>query len=88
MADLLGDTEKDRLVAKEQQKKKAIEAKEQKKKKAEDKGKKDKKYWLEGLQSCTVLIGSILANGIDHAKTLAVKELKTLLCYQFKSDAY
>ena len=39
----------------------------------------------EGLHTCTVLFGLVLAYDMDHFKNLKLKDLKVILCYHFQS---
>ena len=41
---------------------------------------------LKGLQTCEVLVRSVLAFGMDHINNLKVKNHRVLLHYQFGSE--
>ena len=41
---------------------------------------------LKGLETCEVLVRSVLAFGMDHINNLKVKDLRVLLCYHFGSE--
>ena len=40
---------------------------------------------LKGLETCEVLVHSVLESGIDHINNLKVKDLRVLLSYHFGS---
>ena len=42
---------------------------------------------LKGLETCVVLVHSVLAFGMGHINNLKVKELRVLLCYNFGSES-
>ena len=46
---------------------------------------RDDKNRLKVLETCEVLVHSVLAFGMDHINNLKVKGLRVLLCYQFGS---
>ena len=41
---------------------------------------------LEGLETCEVLVCSVLAFGMYHINNIKVKDLRVLLCYHFGSE--
>ena len=77
--------ESDRLGAKDDSKKREMEAYDQKKKKSEQKQTRDDGESLEGLNTCEVLLHSVLTFGIDHINNLKVKDLRVILHYHFGS---
>ena len=56
--------------------------------KSEDKQVKKNEDKFRGLESCESWVSSILTFDSDHIKTLKVKELRVLLCYQFGSERF
>ena len=40
---------------------------------------------LKGIDTCEVLVRSVLEFGMDYINNLKVKDLRVLLCYQFGS---
>ena len=43
---------------------------------------------LKGLETCEVLVCSVLAFGMDHINKLRVKDLRVLLRYNFCSEKF
>ena len=41
---------------------------------------------LKGIDTCEVLVHSVLVFGMDHINNLKVKDLRFLLCYHFGSE--
>ena len=62
-----------------------MEAEDQSNKKSEQKQTRDDDERLKGLETCEVLVHSVLAFGMDHINKLNVKDLRVLLCYHFGS---
>ena len=62
-----------------------MEAEDQSKKKHEQKQMRDYDMWLKGIETCEVLVCSVLASGTDYINNLKVKDLRVLLCYHFVS---
>ena len=60
----------------------------EKKNKFEAKRYKYKRDMLEGIKSCTVFIGYILANGLDCIPNLPVPDSKQIICFCFKYGYY
>ena len=56
------------------------------KKKYEQKQMRDDNNGLKGLETCKVLVCSVLDFGIDHINKLKMKELRMLLCYHFSFE--
>ena len=76
---VLCDIEYDRLGAKEDINNRAMGAEDQGKKKSEQKQMRDDDERLKGLETCEVLVRSVLAFGMDHINNLKMKELRVLL---------
>ena len=62
------------------------ESENQRKNKAVHNRMREEKDRSEGIQTCTVLVHSVLAFDMDHTKNLKVKDLKVLLRYYFWSE--
>ena len=60
-----------------------MEAEDHRKKKPEHKQTRDDDERLKGLETCEVLVCSVLEFGMDHINKLKVKYLRMLLCYHF-----
>ena len=86
LASILCDTYYDRLGAKDDRKKRAIEAEYQRKKKSEHKKMRDYEEKLRGLETCEVLVCSVLEFSMDHINNFKVKDLRVLLRYHFGSE--
>ena len=63
-----------------------MEAEGQRKKKSEQKQIRDDDNRLKDIDTCEVLVRSILAFGMDHSNNLKVKDLRVLLHYHFGSE--
>ena len=63
-----------------------MEVEDHEKKKSEHKQLMDYYERLEGLETCEVLVCSVLAFGMDHINNLKVKDLRVLLRYHFGSE--
>ena len=74
------------LGTKENRKWRAMEVEDHEKKKSEQKQMMDYYERLEGLETCEVLVCSVLEFGMDHINNLKVKGLSVLLCYHFGSE--
>ena len=86
MESVLCNIESDRLGANEDRKKRLLEVDDQRKKKYEHNQVRDYDERLKGLDTCEVLVCSVLAFGMDHINNLKVKDLRVLLHYQFGSE--
>ena len=58
----------------------------QKKKKSEHKHMRDDDERLKSLETCEVLVCSVLEFDMDHINNLKVKDIRVLLSYQFWSE--
>ena len=47
---------------------------------------KEDDYRLKGIETCGVLVCSVLEFGMDHINNIKVKELRVLLKYHFGSE--
>ena len=86
MESVLCNIESDRLGANEDRKKRLLEVDDQRKKKYEQNQVRDYDERLKGLDTCEVLVCSVLEFGMDHINNLKVKDLRVLLCYHFGSE--
>ena len=86
MAAVLCGIDPDRLGEKEEGNVRVIEAEDQKKNKSEKKQRGEDEERPEGIQTCEVLIHSVLGFGMDHTKNLKVEDIKVLLRYHFRSE--
>ena len=64
------DIKSDCVGAKEDRKNKAMEVEDQRKKKSEQNHMRDDDVRLKGLETCEVLVCSVLAFGMDHINNL------------------
>ena len=85
LASVLCGIDSGRIGEKEDRKKRAMEAEHQRKKKPEHKQMRDDDEGLIGLDTCEVLVRSVLEFGMDHVNNFKVKDLRVLLCYHFGS---
>ena len=83
---VLYDTKSDSIGAKEDRNKRETEAEQQRKKIYEHKHIRDDDERLKYLETCEVLVCSVLTFGMDHINKLKVKRISVLLCYQFWSE--
>ena len=79
LASVLCDIESDRLGAKEDKKDEAMEEEDKRKKNSEHNQMRDDDKRLKGLETCGVLVCSVLEFGMDHINNLKVKDLGVLL---------
>ena len=63
-----------------------MEAEDQRNKTSEWKQMRDDEERLKGLETCEVLVRSVLAFGMDHINNLKVKDIMVLLRYHFGSE--
>ena len=85
LASVLYDIESDRLGSKEDRKKRSMEAEDQSKKKYGHKQMRDDDNRLKGIETCEVLVCSVLAFSMDHINNLKVKDLRVITRYHFGS---
>ena len=83
MASVLCDIEFSRLGAKEDRKKRATDTEYQSKNKSEQKQMRYGDERLKGLETCEVLVSSVLEFGMDHIDNLKVENLRVILRYRF-----
>ena len=69
-----------------EKKKRVMEAEENRRRKSEEKQVRENKYRLRGLESCEVLVHSVLTFDMDHINDLKFKEIQVLLRYNFESE--
>ena len=86
LASVIDDIESFCHGGKEDGKKRVMEADYQRNKKYEQKQIRDDDKRLKDLDTCEVLVRSILAFGMDHSNNLKVKDLRVLLHYHFGSE--
>ena len=86
LASFLCDLESDRMMEKEEKKKRVMDDDEIIRQKSEEKQVRENEEILRGLESCEALVSSVLTIGMDHINNLKVKELRVLLCYHFGSE--
>ena len=86
LASILCDIESDHLGSNKYRKKIAMEAEDQSKEKSEQNQMRDDDESLTGLETCEVVVHSVLAFGMDHTNNLKVKDIRVLLRYHFGSD--
>ena len=60
-----------------------MEEEDHRKNKSEQKQMRDDDERLKGIETCEVLVCSVLAFGTDHINNLKVKDLRVLLHYHF-----
>ena len=63
-----------------------MEVDDQRNKKYEQKQMRDDDERLKGLETCEVLVRSVLAFGMDHINNFKLKDLRVLLHYQSDSE--
>ena len=78
----------DRLGEKEDSKKRSVEAEDQTKKKSEQKQMRDDDERLKVIETCEVLVRSVLAFGTDHINNPKVNDLRVLLCYHLEPKKF
>ena len=83
LASVICDIESDRLLEKEERKKRVTYAEYQRKKKYENKQTRDSEERLKGLDDSEVLVCSVLVSGMDQINNLKLKDLRVLLRYHF-----
>ena len=82
---VLCDIEAGRLGAKEDRNKRAMEAEYQRNKKPEKKQMRDDVKRSKRLETCEVLVRSVLEFGMDYINNLKMKDIRVLLRYHFGS---
>ena len=80
---VLCDIESDCLGVNEDRKKQVMEAEYHRKKKSEKKRISDDDERLKVLETCEVLVSSVLEFGMDHINNQKLKDLRMLLSYHF-----
>ena len=88
LASVLCDIESDRLRAKEDKNKREMEVEDHRNNKYEQKQMRDDGDRLKGIETCEVLICSVLAFCMDHINNLIVKDLRVLLRYHSRSENF
>ena len=84
LVSVLCDIEYGHLGEKEDRKKRTMEEEDKRNNKYEQKHMRDDGERLKGLETCEVLVCSVLAFGMDHINNLKVKDLRVLFCYHFE----
>ena len=64
----------------------SMEAEDNRKRKSEQEQMRDDDERLKSLETCEVLVCSVLKFGMDHINYLKWKDLRVLLCYHFGSE--
>ena len=78
---MISDIEPDCLVAKYNRNKISLKSRDKKKYKSEKNQRRDDEVSSEWLQTCTIMVGTVLAYDMNHTKNLKVKDLMVLICY-------
>ena len=83
---VLYDIQSDHFGEKWDRKNRVMEAEDRRKKKSEQKHIKVDGQRLKGLDTCEVLVCSVLTFGMDHINNLKVKYLRVFLHHHFGSE--
>ena len=86
LASVLYDIESDHNLAKYDRKNRDMETEYQKKNKSEQKHISYGKERLKRLDTCEVLVFSVLEFGMDHINSTKVKHLRVIIRYNFGSE--